>query len=95
VEIANCHEIKALSHLPAWYGFDPIHFHKRHRIAAWREILAALFGEMSESHVMERSLSQSAYLHALAPADRWLFGMRACRSQPAGRLRDGTTISLY
>jgi hypothetical protein len=34
-------------------------------------------------------------LRALAPAERTLFGIYRNRAQPAGRLRDGTTISLY
>lgn len=95
IEIANQHEIQAISHAPDWYGLDPIHFKKRHRTTAWSEILRPLFGDQPSDCEMPRSWPRAAYLCALAPAERWVFGIRRRRAQPAGWLHDGTTISLY
>jgi hypothetical protein len=95
LEIANRHELQAISHRPEWYGLDPIHFQRRNRTTAWSEILTPHFGKILADDLLPRSWSQTAYLKALVPAERWLFGVRIRRSQPAGRLRDGTTITLY
>lgn len=95
VDVANRHEIQAISHVPAWYGLDPIHFKRRHRTTAWSEILAPLVGDQWGTQSPRKSWSRAAYLRSLAPAERWLLGVRSARVQPAGRLRDGTTISLY
>ena len=95
LEIANQHKIQAISHVPAWYGFDPIHVLKRYRSAAWNEFLNPLFRNQNAAQEKLGSRSQAAYLFALAPAERWIMGMRRRRNQPSGTLRDGTTISLY
>lgn len=95
VELAESLEIQAISHVSDWYGLDPIHFRRRHRKAAWSEILKPHFAGPHGKRAHHHSWSHSAYLRALAPAERSLFGVRRLRAQPAGRLRDGTTISLY
>jgi hypothetical protein len=95
MEIANNLQIPAISHVPTWYGLDPIHFKRRHRTTAWSEILAPLFADEFTARAKRGSWSRAVYLRALTPAERLVFGIRQRRAQPAGRLRDGTTISLY
>lgn len=79
---------------PAWYGFDPIHIKLRHWRAAWAQIVCA----GSEAEAPRRaagSLARWLYLRTRLPEQHWLLGIERRRAQPSGRLRDGTTISLY
>jgi hypothetical protein len=79
----------------SWYGFDPIHIRARHRPTAWREILAH-WSETNQLHQPARgTLARTLYLQSRAPETRRLLGFEQRRSQPAGRLNDGTTIAVY
>jgi hypothetical protein len=71
----------------AWYGADPIHVRRDRRAGAWSAILAG-WGPPPAPH---RPVS----CRGLAPAWRTLAGIPVRRSQPSGRLPDGTPISLY
>jgi hypothetical protein len=79
----------------AWYGLDPIHVRRGARCEAWRTIMSACSGNGALAGTASASVWDRAYLHLLAPHERWIFGVRQRAAQPSGRLRDGTTISLY
>jgi len=79
----------------AWYGFDPIHLKRSTWQHAWPQILAAWRDGEQVSTVPRASFARWAYLRSLAPAEHTLFGWPRRCAQPCGRLRDGTTISLY
>ncbi len=81
-------------HRPEWYGIDPFHIRWRCRPAAWRTVLSG-WSEAALPAANGASLWQSLRLRLLAPEQRWFFGWERRRVQPAGRLPDGTTLSLY
>jgi hypothetical protein len=92
--LAREREITLVEHRSQWYGFDPIHIRKRWSSRAWLEIMAA--GANMDDHPRARaSAVRWIYLQSRAPRQRWLFGLEQRRAQPCGRLRDGTTVSLY
>jgi len=79
----------------SWYGFDPIHIKPRHRPMAWREILAH-WSDLSQSFQPARgSLARTLYLQSRVPHRRRVLGFEQRGRQPAGRLRDGTTVAIY
>jgi hypothetical protein len=80
---------------PAWYGFDSIHLRRRVLREAWPTMLASWRTSNEPLALARPSLRMTAYLATLAPSERLLFGIRRRAAQPSGRLRDGTTISLY
>lgn len=79
----------------AWYGFDPIHLRRRVWREAWPQLLSSWRDETSPHCVPRTSLWDRAYLMSLAPHERSVLGVCRHCAQPSGRLRDGTTISLY
>lgn len=95
LEIAKAHKIKAICPMAEWFGVDPIHVLKRHRTTAWNEYLNPLFGNQISTPEKMNTMMQAAYLIPLAPSERRLVGVLQRRKQPAGTLRDGTTLSLY
>lgn len=78
----------------AWYGYDPIHIRRVHGAAVWREILGA-WDPASEAASARASLARWIAVRRLRPLERRLWGRVQHQAQPAGRLLDGTTISLY
>lgn len=78
----------------AWYGFDPIHIQMRHWSRAWSEILAA-WSQVETPRLARGSTSRWLYLRSLQPERYQVLGLNKTCPQPAGRLRDGTTISLF
>jgi len=78
-----------------WYGFDPIHLRRGVRREAWNTILAPWREGPLRLTTARSGLSQSLYLQRLRPERQRRFGIERCAAQPAGRLRDGTTIALY
>ncbi|HEY4593373.1 MAG TPA: hypothetical protein VIJ61_13245 [Thermoanaerobaculia bacterium] len=70
----------------AWYGLDPIHFRRRARREAWAHVLPAPAGPAPEA---------GRRLPLLGAAESRLFGATVRRSQPAIRLADGSTVSLF
>jgi hypothetical protein len=77
----------------AWYGLDPIHFRRRFWSTAWGTFLAPLGDGRPVAVGGRPPATVSAY--ALAPEQRWLWRWEQRRRQPARRLPDGTTISIY
>jgi len=81
---------------PHWYGFDPIHLRRRVESEAWQSIMCKAFKLPSMEGVpAASSLAWRWRCHRMRPAAwRWL-GLTRTRPQPAARLSDQSTISLY
>ena len=88
---------------PAWFGSDPIHYARPRRRQAWSTILASWRDPESasgsapgaEEEPGPRGGAEPPLLWAPAAADYRRFGVRRTRNQPARRLADGTTLSMY
>lgn len=94
--VALCHArgIATVEQRPDWYGWDPIHIRLKHWRQAWGEILAPwLDGETPSVQPPPRR--RWFYLRSLVPEHRIFWGSEQRRNQPAGRLPDGTLVSLY
>jgi len=78
----------------AWYGFDPIHIRRTRGARVWREILAP-WSPDAPPRPARWTLGQWIALRRLRPLERRLWGRLQQQPQPAGRLFDGTTVSLY
>jgi hypothetical protein len=79
----------------AWYGFDPIHVRRGARREAWSEILSHLEPGGRGKSARRLSVLERAYLMTLPRKQQSWFGVQRRAQQPGGRLRDGTTLSLY
>jgi hypothetical protein len=78
-----------------WYGVDPLHFRLTRRSEAWTTILGG-WSDGDEARPASRWPSrESLYLRMLRPQRRAWLGLEQVTPQPAGRLRDGSTVSLY
>jgi hypothetical protein len=75
-----------------WYGIDPIHFHRSVRGEVWRRVLSLWPAEADPD---ARSLAGRIRVPRLGTAEMRLFGRPLHTPQPAVRLADGTTLSLY
>jgi hypothetical protein len=93
--IADERAIEVVAQRREWYGFDPLHIRLQHWPRAWSEILSAWRGDAKKIFSPERSLRRWLYLRSLPPHERVIFGRLQQSAQPAGRLRDGTTIAYY
>lgn len=69
-----------------WYGLDPIHLRRRARREVWTHVLPGPVGPAPET---------GRRLPLLGVAESRLFGATLRRSQPAIRLADGSTVSLF
>lgn len=79
-----------------WYGFDPIHIHRRARAAAWQKILATWQDESAAARIKLPALRDLRWrLPFLKPEKRILFGLRQHTPQPVTMLRDGSLLSLF
>jgi hypothetical protein len=79
----------------SWYGLDPIHIKLTMKRRAWPAVLAAWRAGAEPVAVTPSSWWTAAYLSALAPSERSIFGFRRRAAQPSGQFFDGTTVSLY
>ena len=94
-ELAAARRLACVAPRAEWFGFDPIHLRRRSWNSAWREMLGAWCEATSDRANVVSSLVERVRVRLLAPDERRLFGVALRRAQPAGRLRDGTTIALY
>lgn len=94
VGLATTFEIPVVESQPEWYGFDPIHVLKRHRHAAWAEILGRCLRPL-EGQASPEWQPRCPRLWQLTPERRWLFGVEQTRTQPVRVLEDGTRIHLF
>jgi hypothetical protein len=95
IALGEVRKVSVISASGAWYGYDPIHLRRASWREAWPTILSAWCDDHSLSVAPRSSLARWAYLRCLAPSERAIFGFERRAAQPSGRLRDGTTISLY
>jgi hypothetical protein len=73
----------------SWYGIDPIHLRRSRRREAWEHLT-------SFSPVLEEAAEPARVRLPLLGAEEWRLAGRTLRTaQPAARLADGTTVSLY
>jgi hypothetical protein len=94
VELAAKYGASIVKPSAAWYGLDPIHIRRTRAARAWREILGPWSPE-SEAALARLSLVRWIAVRRMRPQERQLWGRVQRCAQPAGRLSDGTTISLY
>jgi hypothetical protein len=94
-ELAKARGAAVASQRTEWYGFDPIHIRMRDWQRAWSEILSTWRSDGTAPSTSGGSLSRWAYLRSCAPHERSLFGVMRRAAQPAGRLPDGSLISIY
>ena len=78
----------------AWYGFDPIHIRMRFWPQAWGRILGG-WNDQARPIAAGNSLRRWATLRRAMPERWWLMGMDRHTPQPAARLPDDTTVSLF
>jgi len=77
----------------SWYGIDPIHIARRARGEAWSRLCGS--GARAAAPAAGLSPFERRLLRRARPLRRRLLGRELCASQPAARLLDGTTVSLY
>lgn len=92
---AAWHGATVVAHDAAWYGFDPIHVRRTQFARAWATILAPWHDASSAAALARGSLRRWIYLGVISPEKRAFFGIQRHRGQPAGRLRDGSSVWLY
>lgn len=78
-----------------WYGFDPIHILRRHRAAAWGEVLVSWFDDPTSADFRAVSPHDSLHLWRQRPCERRWFGREQHSSQPVLRQPDGSRLWLY
>lgn len=96
--LAGERELHLVEQQTDWYGFDPIHIRKRD----WPRAAATIFSRFPlESRIdvnippAQASLRRWLTLRTAAPQCVRLAGITLSRSQPARRLPDGSTLSLF
>ena len=94
-ELAAARGIPLVEQPPAWYGWDPIHLHRRQWPSAWHTILSSWSDNPPAPATNNPSRWRTLYLRTRIPHQRWWFGIEQRGPQPCGRLSDGTAISLY
>jgi hypothetical protein len=92
--LAEKYDAIAMKPSLAWYGFDPIHIRRTRGARVWREILTP-WSPTSDAEPARLALRHWLALRRMRPLERELWGRVQRQPQPAGRLPDGTTISLY
>ena len=78
-----------------WYGVDPIHILRRHRAAAWSELLSPWFDPSPSATFDAVSPTKSLRLWRQRPDERRWFGRVQSGIQPALRETCGSSLSLY
>jgi hypothetical protein len=82
-------------HDAAWYGFDPIHIRFNALAKAWGTVLRSWRDDAENDLLARGSLPRWWRLRTFSPEKRAFFGVERTKPQPAGRLRDGSTVWLY
>ncbi len=75
-----------------WYGIDPIHLRRSLRREAWNHIITHW---RLDSRALHQPPQDRTRIPLLGAAELNLFGVALRNSQPAKRLADGTTLSLF
>ena len=93
-DLASQYQGAVITPRQEWYGLDPIHVRRGHRIGAWREILSA-WPETPSLSMQQPSVRRAVRLWRLRPAERTVFGRKQATQQPVVDAADRTTIWLY
>jgi len=80
---------------PTWYGLDPIHVRRPSSTAAWMSILKPWRPTDAVPEPPDWSLRHWLTVRPARPANWSLFGKPVQTTQPARRLEDGSTVSLW
>lgn len=83
--IGESRKIPVISVPAAWYGFDPIHLKRAMKRTAWSAITRAWRDTAEPIAMSPSSWWTAAYLSALAPSERSIFGFSRRAAQPSGR----------
>lgn len=96
-ELAGQPNISIAPQQGAWYGMDPIHIKYGCWCDAWTSILSHWRDEppTDDQNLAHASVFQWTYLRTRTPQSRGWFSWEQRGSQPCGRLRDGSSISMY
>lgn len=78
-----------------WYGLDPIHPRRRFLGPAWQQAIGPWLTTEGVPPRPAPSATRWLRLRTLTPQQWWLAGWQRGRSQPCGRLPDGTGLSLF
>lgn len=95
LQLGEMRKVPVIPALSEWYGFDPIHLKRRAKGTAWSTYFASWRSDLVLPELPRTSIWTAAYLASLTPSERTILGIRRRRLQPSGRLKDGTTVSLY
>ena len=78
-----------------WFGFDPIHIRRQHRVTAWEFYLQKnQSSHPSKSQIRDARLCRSQ-LRFLGHETKWLFGKQRRSEQPTRVLADGSRVFLF
>ncbi|MBK8097109.1 MAG: SGNH/GDSL hydrolase family protein [Planctomycetes bacterium] len=91
-ELARRHDAAFVALRPEWYGFDPVHFRRRDRGAAFAHLLGC--DPRPPRRRLDRPWERLRWQRARPERCTWL-GREVATSQPARRWRDGTEVSLF
>ena len=78
-----------------WYGLDPVHIRRSLLPLAWACMMDDWVTDPQVQPRVSSSLRRWLALRLATPQQWWLFNRELGREQPARRLPDGTTVSLY
>jgi hypothetical protein len=96
IEALGRQQSRTIVGLPGnWYGLDPIHICRSKRPEAWSTILAPLAEGVLGRPLPAATRMKRKQWRRLRPHERTVFGRVQSHRQPAVRLPDGTTLSLY
>lgn len=95
IELGRCFGVPTPEPRREWYGLDPIHVLRRHRAAAWRELLSSWFDDSQPIRFDAVGVTQATRLWRQRPHERRWFGHDQNFPQPALRESDRSTLWLY
>ncbi len=93
--LAQSREIPLFTGRNEWYGFDPIHVRRSYYPVMWEQLFRLVTDAGSCSSPNRCSFRGAWYLRRLRPEKWSVFSRERSVTQPAGLLRDGSTISMY
>jgi hypothetical protein len=94
-QAAAQYDATVVSHDGSWYGLDPIHVRRVDFSRAWSQVLRSWNADENQAARARGSLRRWIQLGVFSPEKRAFFGVERQRQQPAGTLRDGSTVWLY
>jgi hypothetical protein len=97
MQAAIAHSSQTFIPRSEWYGFDPIHIRRRHRAAAWGEILGSWLETQATQATQATApgLGDSYRYWSRRPATRTMFGIPRTAPQPGWKWPDGSALWLF